>query len=211
MDRETVEGALGRLGYISQPLSTGMSTEDRDALLERLSWFPDLPLPTGELADWAVTLITLGKDAAVMASIAAVEATVALTPSQSGDLPFVNDVLAELRVWLASSKKIEDLRRLGDLWWSLTRNPPEVASTSLGYAAVMAWLVAGYDPEGWGDPPEDLAELPDWLKEAADNVTAVIDVFSCIQQAAGPRNDPIIVLSVRSAISEWCDRNPPTA
>lgn len=205
MDREAVDRALGRDGQSPQPLITGLSAAERDSLLERSLCFPDRPLPTGELADWAVALIDLGKDAAVMASVAAIQTTVRLTPTESPDLPFANTVLAELELWLNSTKGTDDLRRLGDLWWSLTRNPPHTAETPLGDAAGMAWLVAGYDPEGWGNPPEDSAKLLDWLDEAANNVTFVVDVFSCVQEAVGPENESTIVQSVRSAIFAWRD------
>lgn len=203
MDREAVDRALGRDGQLPQTLVTGLSVTERDSLLERSLWFPDRPLPKGELADWAVALIDLGKDAAVMASVAAVETTVRLTPAESPDLTFVYMVLAELQVWLKSAKDTEDLRRLGELWWTLTRNPPQAAETPLGDAVVMAWLVAGYDPEGWGSPPGESAKLLDWLEEAANNVTAVVDVFSCIQQAVAPENEFVVVQSVRSAVRKW--------
>lgn len=176
---------------------------ERDSLLERSLCFPDRPLPNGELADWAVAIIDLGKDAAVMASVAAVETAVRLTPSESPDLGFVNTVLAELHVWLKSAKDTEDLRRLGELWWTLTRNPPQAAETPLGDAAVMAWLVAGYDPEGWGSPPADSTKLLHWLEEAANNVAYVVDVFSCVQQAVGPENELAVAQSVRSAVRKW--------
>src|SRR5580704_5084446 len=107
MDREGVDRALGRDGQPQQPLVTGLSATERDSLLERSLWFPDRPLPKGELADWAVALIDLGKDAAVMASVAAVETSVSLTPAESPDHSFVNTVLAELRVWLKSAKGTE--------------------------------------------------------------------------------------------------------
>ncbi|QEF97180.1 hypothetical protein Mal15_12180 [Stieleria maiorica] len=203
MDREAVDRALGRDGESRQPLVTGLSATERDSVLEQALWFPDRPLPTGELADWAVALIELGKDAAVMASMAAVETAVRLTPPKSPDLPFVNNVLAELHVWDNSKKGTEDLRELGDLWWKLTRNPPQSADTPLGDAAVMAWIVAGYDPEGWGNPPEDAVKLHDWLDDAANNVTAVVDVFSCVQQAVGPENEHSIVQNVRAALRKW--------
>lgn len=186
MYREAVDRAVGGDAKQPQPLCIGLSTTERDAILERSLWFPDRPLPTGELADWAIALIDLGKDAAVMASVAAVETITSLRPPQSPDLPFVNKVLAELKVWLKSTKGTEDLRRLGDLWWSLTRNPPQAADTPLGDAAVMAWLVAGYDPEGWGNPPENSDQLLDWLDEAANNVTAIVDVFSCVHPPTSP-------------------------
>jgi hypothetical protein len=203
MDIEAVDRALGRDGHPPQPLVTGLSDAERDSLLERSLCFPDRQLPTGELANWAVALIDLGKDAAVLASVAAIETTVRLTPTESPDLPFVNTVLAELQLWLNSPKDTEDLQRLGNLWWTLTRNPPSTADTPLGDAAVMAWLVAGYDPEGWGGPPEDSAKLLDWLDQAANNVTFVVDVFSLVQQAVGPENESAIVQSVRSAVSGW--------
>lgn len=203
MNRDAVDRAFGRDGQAPQPLVTGLSATERDALLERSLWFPDRPLPKGELADWAVALIDLGKDAAVMASVAAVETAARLTPAESPDLAFVNTGLAELQVWLQSAKGTEDLIRLGELWWTLTRNPPRAAETPLGDAAVMAWLVAGYDPEGWGRPPEDSAKLSDWLAEAANNVTAVVDVFSCIQQAVGPENEFAVVQSIKSAVRKW--------
>jgi len=203
MDNEAVDRALGREGQPHQPLVTGLSDAERDSLLERSLCFPDRQLPTGELANWAVALIDLGKEAAVMASLAAIETTVRLTPTESSDLPFVNTVVAELQIWLNSPKGTGDLQRLGNLWWTLTRNRPSAANTPLGDAAAMAWLVAGYDPEGWGDPPEDSAKLLEWLDEAANNVGFVVDVFSLVQQAVGPENESAIVQSVRSAVSAW--------
>ncbi len=121
------------------------------------------------------------------------------------------EVLAELRVWLESPKGIPDLRRLGDLWWSLTRNPPHDADTPLGNAAGMAWTVAGYDPEGWLDPPEDPDQLSEWMADAANNVTAVVDVFGLVQQDLGAEHDATLVDSVRRAIAAWCDMDSPTA
>lgn len=203
MDLEAVDRALGRDGQPPQPLVTGMTVTERHSFLERSLCFPDRPVPKGELADWAVALIDLGKDAAVMASVAAVQTIVRLTPAESPDLAFVNKVLAELQVWLKSAKGTQDLRRLGELWWTLTRNPPQAAETPLGDAAVMAWYVAGYDPEGWGIPPEDSVKLLDWLAEAANNVTAVVDVFSCVQQAVDPENEDAVVQSVKSAVRKW--------
>jgi hypothetical protein len=67
----------------------------------------------------------------------------------------------------------------------------------------MAWIVAGYDPEGWGNPPEDPVKLLEWLNEAANNVTAVVDVFSCVQQAVGSENESSMVQSVRLAVCKW--------
>jgi hypothetical protein len=203
MNHEAVDRALGGNEQAPQPLVTGLSAVERDSILERSLWFPDRPLPTGELADWAVTLIDLGKDAAVTASMVAVETAASLAPAGSPDLQFVNTVLAELHVWANSTKGIEDLRRLGDLWWSLTRNPPQSADTPLGDAVVMAWIVAGYDPEGWGNPPEDAAKVHAWLSEAANNVTAVVDVFSCVQQSVGSKNEHSIIQNVRSALCKW--------
>lgn len=205
MNLKAIDRALGREGQLPQPLVTGLLAAERDSLLHNALCFPDRTLPTGELAEWAVALMDLGKEAAVMASVAAIETTIRLTPPESPDLPFVNSVLAELHRWLNSTKTMEDLRRLGDLWWSLTRRRPSAANTPLGNAAGMAWLVAGYDPEGWGNPPEDSAELLHWLDEAASNVGFVVDVFSCLQQAVGTDNDSVLVAGVRSAVSNWRD------
>ena len=72
MDHEAVDRALGRDGQSPQPLIIGLSAAERDSLLERSLCFPDRSLPTGELANWALALIDLGKDAAVMASVAAI-------------------------------------------------------------------------------------------------------------------------------------------
>ncbi|MBX9677822.1 MAG: hypothetical protein K2X38_03585 [Gemmataceae bacterium] len=179
-----------------------MSAEERDARLLRCLWFPDLSIPTGELADWAVVLIELGKEPAVVAGTAVLETAVLLTPPRS-DLAFVHQVLDELHVWLGSAKRTQDLRRLGDLWWSLTRNPPQSAQTPLGHAAVMASLLAGYDPEGWGNPPEDPDRLPMWMAEAASNVTAIVDVFSLVQQEGGKMHEETLVQSVRKAVAAW--------
>ena len=200
---EAVDRALGSDGQPPQPLVIGLSATELDSVLEQSLFSPDRQLPTGELADWAIVLIDLGKDAAVMASVVAVETAVRLTPPESPDLPFVTKVLTELHVWENSTKGIEDLRKLGDLWWDLTRNPPQSANTPLGEAAVMAWIVAGYDPEGWGNPPEDPVKLLEWLNEAANNVTAVVDVFSCVQQAVGSENESSMVQSVRLAVCKW--------
>lgn len=206
MHPEAIDRALGRCGRPPQPLDTGLSAAEREALLEQALWFPDRPLPGGELADWAVALIELGKDPAVLAAVAVVEAALRLTPPQRPDVAFVSQVLAELHIWLKSQKSTQDLRRLGDLWWSLTRNPPHTAHTPLGNAAVMAWLVAGYDPEGWGNPPEDPEKLVDWMSEAADNATAVVDVFSLVQQEVGREHDVSLIDSVRKSIAAWRDR-----
>lgn len=184
MDQQAVDRALGLDGGLPHPLITGLTSFERDLVLEESLWFPDRPLPTGELADWAVALFDLGKDAALMASVSAIETTVEFTPVSNRDLPFVRNVLTELYVWINSTRQTDDLRRLGNLWWTLTRNPPQSADTPLGDAAVMAWLVAGYDPEGWGNPPEDSTKLLAWIDEAANNVNAVVDVFSCLQQSA---------------------------
>jgi hypothetical protein len=211
MDYEPIDRALGRLGQPPQPLDTRLSPAERDALLERALWFPDRDLPTGELADWATVLIELGKDPAVMAAIAAVEAALSVTPPNRGDVKFVKKILTELHIWLNSPKGVKDLRRLGDLWWSLTRNPPHTADTPLGNAAVMAWLVAGYDPEGWGDPPEESEQLRDWLAEAANNVTAVVDVFSLAQQEVGSERYDLLVGSVRRTVETWRDMESTTA
>ena len=205
MHHNVIDRALGRCGQPPRPLDTGLSAEERDARLVRSLWFPDRPLPTGELADWAVALIELGKDPAVLAAVAVVETAVCLTPPQRPDVTFVEQVLAELHIWLKSPKGTQDLRRLGDLWWSLTRNPPHNAHTPLGDAAVMAWLVAGYDPEGWGNPPEDPDQLLDWKAEAADNVTAVVDVFSLAQQEVGREHAVSLVDSVRKSVAAWRD------
>jgi hypothetical protein len=198
-----VDQAIEGDGQTQRPLETGLSATERDAILEQSLWFPGRALPTGELADWAVAILDLGKTVAVMASMAAVETAMRLTPAECPELPFVKKVLAELHVWHNSQKTTDDLRKLGDLWWSLTRNPPQSAHTPLGDAAVIAWIVAGYDPEGWGNPPEDNQELASWLNEAANNVTAVVDVFSCVQQAVGSENLAAIIQGVRLSIRKW--------
>jgi hypothetical protein len=203
MDYERIDRALGRLGQPPQPLETKHSLAERDALLEKALWFPERDLPTGELAEWATVLIKIGKEPAVMAAVAAVEAALNETSPDRADVEFVERILAELHIWLKSPKTMKDLQRLGDLWWSLTRNPPQTAHTSLGDAAVMAWLVAGYDPEGWGDPPEDSEQVRDWLEEADNNLPAVVDVFSLVQQAVEPERHELLVTSVRSAVGTW--------
>src|SRR5262249_42801931 len=155
--------------------------------------FPDCPLPTGELAEWAAALIELGKGPAVIAAVAVGEAAARLTPPQRPDVALVKHVLAEFHIRLTRPQGTQGPRRPGDLWWSLTRNPPQTAHTRLGDAAVMAWLVAGYDPEGWGNPPEDPEKLLDWMSEAADNVTYVVDVFSLAQQEVGREHDVSLI------------------
>jgi hypothetical protein len=67
----------------------------------------------------------------------------------------------------------------------------------------MAWLVAGYDPEGWGNPPEAPEKLLDWMAVAADNVTAVVDVFSLAQQEFGREHDASLVDTVRTSVATW--------
>jgi hypothetical protein len=211
MDYEFIDCALGRRGQPPQPLHTKLSPTERAALLERALCFPDLDLPTGELADWAVVLIELGKVPTVMAAVAAVEAVLSVTPPKRADVEFVEKVLFELHIWLKSPKNVNDLRRFGDLWWKLTRNKPQAADTPLGDAAVMAWLVAGYDPEGWGDPPEDSEKLRDWLAESANNVTYIVDVFSLVQKAVTPEHYDLLVNGVRRAVETWRDIESATA
>lgn len=203
--REALDRALGSSGQLPQPLDTGLSSTERDALLGQALCFPDQPLPTGELADWAVVLINLGKEPAVMAAVAVVETALGLAPPHSPDLDFVQKVLAELHIWLSSPRDTPDLQRLGDLWWSLTRNPPEAANTPLGDAAFMAWFVAGYDPEGSGNPPDDREQLLQWMEESANNVTAIVDVFSAAQQAVGSGHAAALVTSVRASVAAWRD------
>ncbi|MFI4850830.1 MAG: hypothetical protein ACIAZJ_17090 [Gimesia chilikensis] len=202
MDYEMIDRALGRP---EQPLETGFSTLERDELLAEFICFPDRDLPTGELADWALVLIDLGKQPAVLAAVAAIETVLDETPPGRADVEFAEQVLAELHIWLESPQTVDDLRRLGDLWWSLTRNPPHAAHTPLGDAACMAWYLAGYDPEGWDNPPEEPEQLRDWLAEAADNVSAVVDVFSLVQQAIEPERHAQLVKSVREAVRSWRD------
>ncbi len=200
-----IDRALGRLGQPPQPLETGLSLTERDAMLVEALCFPERALPTGELADWAIILIELGKEPAVIAAVAVIEAALSEAPPERADVEFVERVLAELHIWLESAQSVDDLRRLGDLWWSLVRNMPQSAHTPLGDAAFMAWFLAGYDPEGWDDPPEDSEQLRDWLAEAAQNVTAVVDVFSLMQQAVGPERHDLLVKGVRSAVETWRD------
>jgi hypothetical protein len=69
----------------------------------------------------------------------------------------------------------------------------------------MAWLVAGYDPEGWGNPPEAPEKLLDWMTEAADNATYIVDVFSLAQQEVGREHDVSLVNSVRKSVAAWLD------
>lgn len=203
MDLDSIDRALGRLGQPPQPLELNLSAAERDARLENALWFPDREIPVGELADWAVALSELGKEPTVSASIAAVEAALSLAPPNRSDIPFVKQILAELYIWRESPQGVNDLRRLGDLWWSLIRNPPATADTPLGHAAAMAWQVAGYDPEGWGNPPADPKRLQNWLAEAANNSSAVVDVFSLLQQAVQPECDNLLVSSVRKAVAIW--------
>ncbi len=207
---EAIDRALGRCGQPPQPLDTGLSLTERDTLLEQALCFPDRPLPTGELGDWAAVLMSVGKEPNVMAAVAVVETAMGLTPSHSPDIDFVQKVLAELHVWLSSSKDTPDLRRLGDLWWSLTRNPPEAANTPLGDAAFMAWFVAGYDPEGSGNPPDDREQLLQWMDESANNVTAIVDVFSTAQQAVGKEHAAALVDSVRESVAAWREMDSAT-
>ncbi|WP_417388087.1 hypothetical protein [Gimesia sp.] len=203
MDYEIIDRALGRGGQPPEPLETGVTPAERDALLAEALCFPERALPAGELADWAIVLMDLGKQPAVLAAVAVLEVALSETPAERADVEFVERVLTELHIWLESSQSVDDLRRLGDLWWSLTRNPPASAHTSLGDAACMAWYLAGYDPEGWDNPPEEPEELRDWLAEAAENVMAIVDVFSLVQQAVGPEQDELLVKSVRRAVGHW--------
>lgn len=205
MNYEYIDRALGRTGGPPQSLETGFSPAERDELLAEALCFPERALPTGELADWAVVLMDLGKQPAVMAAVAVIETVLNETPPGRADVEFAEQVLAELHIWLESPQTVDDLRRLGDLWWSLVRNMPHAAHTPLGDAAFMAWYLAGYDPEGWDNPPEEPEQLSDWLAEAADNVSAIVDVFSLIQQAVGPEQDVLLVKSVRRAVGRWRD------
>ncbi|QDV15602.1 hypothetical protein Pan153_02180 [Gimesia panareensis] len=205
MDYEYIDRALGRTGAPPQSLETGFSPAERDELLAEALCFPERALPTGELADWAFVLMDLGKQPAVMAAVSVIETVLNETPPERADVEFANQVLAELHIWLESPQTVDDLRRLGDLWWSLTRNPPHAAHTPLGDAAFMAWYLAGYDPEGWDNPPGGPEQLRDWLAEAADNVGAVVDVFSLVQQAVGPERHWLLINSVRSAVGCWRD------
>lgn len=206
MNYEAIDRALGQLGRSPEPLDCGLSPQERDRLLEESLCFPDLPLPTGELADWAVELGQLDKVPVVMAAVAVVEAALSAVPPGRADIPYVETLLTELHLWLKSDKTIDDLRRLGDLWWTTTRNAPDTADTRLGDAAMMAWFVAGYDPEGHGNPPEDPEQLGDWLAEAADNVRFIVDVFSFVQQEVGSELHELLVRSVRDAVGAWRDR-----
>jgi hypothetical protein len=209
VNTEAVELALGKTGQPPAPLATGLIPAERDDLLRDLLSFPDRypprDLPTGELADWALVLIGLDKDATVRAAVAAVEAAFKATPAGGADADFVREILAELQIWLDSAKGVADLRRLGNLWWSLVRNPPPGAETPLADAADMAWWVAGYEPEGWGDPPEDPEKLASWLREAADNRAGIVDVFSLVMQAVGPEHHAALVEHVRAAVAAWLD------
>lgn len=204
---DTVDLALGRGGQPPRPFVTGLSEADRANALEASLCNPDNPLPSGELAEWALVLIHFGKEAAAAAAASAVASATKLLPTESPELPFVRSVLTELHMWNTSDKDIEDLRRLGDLWWSLLRNPPVSTDTPLGHAAVMAWFVAGYDPEGWGNPPENETKLATWLDEAANNTEAIVDVFGCVEQAVGSEGADAIIQSVRSAVARWRDKS----
>lgn len=208
MDYKHIDLALGKSGP-PHPLQSSLSKSKRDESLAAALFFPDREIPQGELAEWAVVLIDLGKVAATRAAVAAVESALRATHRERGEAKFVEKVLAELHCWLQSPQKTEDLQRLGDLWWSLTRNPPEAACTPLVDAAVMAWLVAGYDPEGWGDPPNDPSQLPRWLSEAANNVRAIVDVFSLVQQAVELNQHDLLVADVRKAMKTWRDQEFP--
>ncbi|MBL9083209.1 MAG: hypothetical protein JNK76_15455 [Planctomycetales bacterium] len=198
---EVVDRALGKSGA-PEPLDIGLSAAELSDWLEQSLCFPDLPVPIGELAHWAFALIELGKEPAVLAAVAAVETALLLANSNYEEKQFVEKILAELHIWIDSSKDKHDLKRLGDLWWSLTRNPPATADTPLGTAATMAWYVAGYDPEGWGDPPDQPDKLESWIAEAANNVTAIVDVFSSAQRAVGG-DDLLLINSVRIAVKTW--------
>ncbi|MEC7522641.1 MAG: hypothetical protein VYE22_22325 [Myxococcota bacterium] len=203
VDIQAIDHALGRRGSQPRPLEAGLRPDERRQLLGDALCFPDRELPTGELAEWAVALLGLEKDVTVRAAVAALERATAMAPVGSPDIDFVRRVIDAIHAWLDSPRDIADLRRLGELWWTLVRHPPDAARTPLGDAACMAWWVAGYDPEGWGDPPEDAAQLEIWLSEAADNRGGIVDVFSLVQQAVAAEEHGTLVESVRAVVSAW--------
>ncbi len=205
MNLEAIDRALGRGGLQQGPLETGMTPAERDRVLESSLCFPDRQLPTGELADWAAVLIELEKEVVVRVAVAAVEAAQTVLPIGSGDSEFVSTVLGELHSWLDGPKGIGELERLGNLWWSTVRNPPRAAQTPLGDATFMAWWVTAYDPEGWGDPPDNPDELQDWLSDAANNKGGIVDVFSVLQQGVDSEQHTVLVDAVRQAVGAWRD------
>lgn len=205
MDFDTIDRALGKRDVLPGPPETGIDPAKRDDILRSSLCFPEHDIPRGELADWAIVLLDLDKEVAVLAAVAAVEAARTVEGTGSTDTKFIGELLKELHAWLDGPKGIAELHRLGDLWWSMVRNPPQDADTPLGQATFMAWWVAAYDPEGWGNPPDDPEELQAWLAEAADNKGGIADVFGLVQETVGSHQHGLLVSAVRRAVAEWRD------
>jgi len=203
-----IDHALGRTGASPSPLQTGLTSAERDQRLRAALCFPERDLPSAELAQWAVALLEIDKEASVRAAAAAIAAAEQCVPQDDANSEFIARVLDAVCGWLASPQTVDDLRRLGALWWTVVRNPPSTVDGPLADAASMAWWLAGYDPEGWGDPPTEDEELQPWLSQAADNRGGIVDVLTLVQRALGSNGAHSVLQSVRDAVAAWRAGSP---
>jgi len=186
-----------------------VTPQERDQVLGEKMGFPDGAIPTGELASWAYALSILDKEICVRAALAAARAVREFAGAGDPHVDWMDKVIEIISRWVVSERGTSDLRVVGEAWWSLVRNTH--ADTKAADTVLHAWFVTGYDPEGWGNPPEDENELEGWLHDAADNRFAIIDVLGAAQDAVGQDQQQWLLDRIIEELRDWREGNDPVA
>ncbi|MCB9635611.1 MAG: hypothetical protein H6721_26120, partial [Sandaracinus sp.] len=182
------------------PLALGLSDHERSRRLSEAQAFPEVEMPNGELADWALVALDAPKHMRVAVALAASRFALSESAPNPTELAFLSEVLEATQTFLDGDGSLPQLQTYAELWWTLVRNPPSAAG-ALAHLGMILHFVTGYDPEGWGAPPDDPAQLEAWLAEAADNRGAIVDVLGLAQHLVGAERGSMLVATVRDAVA----------
>ena len=162
------------------------------------------PPPTGTLATWSAVLPTEDGELCTRVALAACRAAAIHHPG----LVWAGEVFAAIEDYVLSPQASADLETLGNYWWSHTRTcyarlPDELTAQAFGWAVMNAQVLASYDPEGAGPPPDGQERFKKWRAEWADNRSMLGDVLAGAQHALGPQGERKVALAIRSEVSPW--------
>lgn len=160
--------------------------------------------PTGSLAAWSAVLPTESADFCTRVALAACRAAA----NQHQGMAWAEEVLIAIEDYLLGPRTPEDLETLGNYWWTHTRNgqpgdPSTSRTQAFGWAITNAQILASYDPEGAGDPPEEEEEFDEWRAEWADNRPFLGDVLAGAQHTLGPDGEVAVAEAIQAEVTPW--------
>jgi hypothetical protein len=160
--------------------------------------------PTGPLANWSAVLPTERAELCIRVALAACR----VAALQHPEMAWTEEVFTAIEDYLLGPQTPHALETLGNYWWSHTRNshpedPDGPRARAFGWAVTNAQILASYDPEGAGGPPEGQEAFDEWRAEWADNRPMLGDVLAGAQHALGSDGENLVAQAIEAEVTPW--------